>query len=783
MTFRKEDFTRAGLLLLAMMVFAYPAFAAEQEDVNLQGKRIAAIKIEGNVTLTRAQVLAKVRARAGETFDRSTAAEDARRIAEVDGVEYSYYNASPQDGQVLLTYVVVEKNLVRALEFPGSDKISENRLSAELAFKQGDYLDLFLVNNGRQAIEDLYHKRGYVFTEITVDREKLEVGQVFYKIEEGPRVKVKEVNFVGNEALTDKELDKGIKTRTRALMLWPVYYKEDVAEEDVAKLTAAYQDRGYLDVQVTKSVEFSENRKKAYVTFTIDEGPKYTVGEVSITGNEYFTDAELQTENLKLMPGQSYSEERSDFDARKIQYHYREIGFINATVDQKRSFGDGGTVDVEFQVTEGDRFRIGKVNISGNEAVKGKVIRRILDEEEFTPGKWYDADAARGNGQGQLENTVKRLALTESTFIQPTGDAADHRDANVNVVESRTGSIMFGAGVASNTGLIGQVTLDQRNFDLFDYPDSFSEFITGQAFKGAGQRFKASFLPGTEESSFSVTFTEPYLYDKPLALDFAASGFTRVQEAYDENRLKGYIGLEKRYADDWRRGIAFRVENISVDDLEPDAPVEIRDVKGDNGLLGVKAFIRKDTTDNRFLPTSGYHFDAGYEQVGGDHNFGIVSATQRWYKTLHEDLAERKTVLETKIKAGAIVGDAPPFERFYAGGTGSLRGFEYRGVSPRGLQTNVANPEYEDPIGSDWLLIGSAEVAVPLTSDVFSWLFFVDTGAVETGGVRASVGTGLQILLPQWFGPVPMRFELAAPLAKDETDDTQAFSFSVGALF
>jgi outer membrane protein insertion porin family len=276
------------------------------------------------------------------------------------------------------------------------------------------------------------------------------------------------------------------------------------------------------------------------------------------------------------------------------------------------------------------------------------------------------------------------------------------------------------------------------------------------------------------------------LYDKPISLQTRFSGFERRYESYDEGRLKGYVAFEKRYQSKWRRGFSFRLEEVKVSDIEFDAPKEIKDVRGRNNLAGVRVFVRKDTTGNRFMPYEGYHFNAGYEQVGGDYTFGILDGTHRWYKTLHEDLAERKTILEMKLHAGTIVGsDAPPFEKFYGGGTSSIRGFEYRGVSTRGLQTNVpaGTAQRKDPIGSDWIVTGSAEVAVPLAADVFSALFFVDAGMIDSGGPRVSVGTGLQILLPQWFGPVPMRFELATPVLKEKEDDKQIFSFSVGALF
>jgi outer membrane protein assembly factor BamA len=217
--------------------------------------------------------------------------------------------------------------------------------------------------------------------------------------------------------------------------------------------------------------------------------------------------------------------------------------------------------------------------------------------------------------------------------------------------------------------------------------------------------------------------------------------------------------------------------------LDDDVPQEIIDVEGGNLLAGVKLGIGRDLTDDRFNPSTGYNFNTSYEQVGGDYTFGILSGIYRKYNMLYEDLAERKTILATKVQASTIVGDAPPFEKFYAGGQGSLRGFDYRGVSTRGLQTNVPNPERKDPIGSDWLFLASAEVTVPMVGETLSWLFFVDTGAIDTGGYRAAVGTGIQIMIPQWFGPVPMRFELGVPVMKDEDDETQVFSFSIGRLF
>ena len=753
-----------------------------------EGLRISSIETKGNVTINTAKILATVRARTDQLFDAALATEDARRIAKLEGVEYAYYNTEVVENEVKLTFVVVEKNLVRLLAFNGNKRISSGKLAKELAFKQGDYLDLFLVRNGVETMTKLYHKRGMAFVEISLDESQLSLGQVVYNIKEGPRVKIKQVEFEGNKSIQSKELKKTIKTRTRKFFFWPVYYDQQVISGDVAKLQEVYQKKGFLDARIDVSSKLSEDNKLAYVTFSIEEELVYTIEKIIIRGNEFFDD-ELLTEGMKLEVGGFYSNDRGDFDSRHILSRYLERGFVDAQVEHRRSFTGEGKVTAEFEITEGEQFRIGQVVITGNESTHDKVIRRILDEEGFAPGQWFNADIARGDGTGELEKTVRRSVLTESLFIKAAGTRPGRRDAHVSIIEGKTGDIMLGAGIASDSGLIGHLVFDQRDFDISDWPKSWNEFFTGffahppKMFKGAGQRLRIALEPGTVQDSFSVSFTEPYLFDKPVSLDVVGSSFERRREAYDEERLKGYFGFEKRYKNKWRRGISFRAETVDVTDLDGDAPKEIRDIKGENDMFGARLYVRKDTTDSRFTPSSGYHFNAGYEQVGGDHTFGILSGTQRWYKTLHQDLADRKTILEVKLHGATVVGDAPPFEKFYAGGTGSLRGFDYRGVSTRGLQTNVVNPERKDPIGSDWVLLGNAEVAVPLTEEVISLLFFVDVGTIDTGGVRASIGTGLQILIPQWFGPVPMRFELAAPFMKDDEDETRVFSFSVGALF
>jgi len=690
-----------------------------------------------------------------------------------------------------------ERNIIKSIDFVNNRAFKDKTLERKLDFKVGDYLDPILAEAYRRTLAEFYRQKGFAFVEVTLDSEKLEQGQVVYTTNEGPKVKIGSVKFSGNDSIQTSALKKTVKTKTKKWFFWSGYYIEEVPAEDVARLQDIYYERGFLDYNITAKREFTDDRKKVHITFEIDEGPTYTVGEISITGNKNF-DVQKLLEGLKLEQEQIYHKRRADSHTKEILKLYHESGFVDAQVEQKLEFvPDVNVVDIEFYIIEGKQFRIGRVGITGNEQTQDKVIRHVLDEYGFVPGQLYNADLAPRQGGGKLEEYVQRTTLAEEVIIRPVapGNGADNRkDLRVDIKEGKTGSVMLAGGFSSDSDVIGQLVYEQRNFDISDRPESFGEFITGRAFKGAGQSLKIALEPGTRVSQHSVTFSEPYFQDKPLTLNVRGSSWEREIERrddsrlYDEGRTKGYVGFERRYENRWRRSIAFRVENVDVDNIYLYAPKEITDVKGDNFLAGVRLGIGRDLRDDIFNPSKGHTFNVGYEQVSGDETFGILRGNVVGYRTLYEDLLERKTVLTTKLLAATMIGKAPSFEKFYGGGTGTygIRGFDYRGVSTRGLQTNLPDgvtAKREDPIGSDWIFLANTEVTMPLISDNFAALFFVDSAAIDTGSYRAAVGTGIQIQIPNWFGPVPMRFEIATPFMKDDADETRTFSFSMGRLF
>jgi len=670
---------------------------------------------------------------------------------------------------------------IKSIEFVNNRKFKDKELKKKLGFVKGDYLDAILVESGRRTIAEFYREKGFTYVQVMLDSKKLSEGKVVYMIVEGPRLRIKSVRFEGNKLIKTGDLKYTTKTGTRNWFILPVYYTEEKIALDLQRLRILYYQRGFLNHKI-------EAKGQSHITYIIEEGPLYKVGKITLTGNTHFNNEKLLAE-LELETGQIYYQRKAQEHTRRILKLYGEKGFVDAEIRQQIWFPkDVNIVDVEFFITEGRQFRIGKIDVIGNEQTQDKVVRRILDEYDFIPGQLYNADIAPKQGGGQLERYVQRMTLSEQAIIKPdvpADETDDRRDVTVDIREGLTGAVNPGIALGSDSGIIGQLIFEQRNFDYTDWPESIEDFISMKAFRGAGQSLRVSLQPGTEVSYYSINFSEPYFQDKPTSLDVTASSWERWRESYDEKRTKGYVGFEKRYKNLWRSSLGFRVENVEARRLDYDAPQEIIDIKGNNLLVGTRFGIGRDRRDDKFLPSKGYIFNVGYEQVTGDEDFGILVGSCVGYRTLYEDLLERKTVLAIKLLSGMTLSEAPPFEKFYAGGTGThgIRGFKYRGISTRGLQTNVLNPVRKDPIGSDWIFLANSEITVPLISENISALFFLDSGTIDTGKYRASVGSGIEILIPQWFGPVPMRFEFAAPFMKDDEDETRFFSFYMGRLF
>jgi outer membrane protein assembly factor BamA len=687
-------------------------------------------------------------------------------------------------------------DIVRSIEFEGNTQYKDKILGQRIGIKLGDQIDPFLVEEARRTIVDLYRKKGYQFVQAAVDRDMAQKGQLFFTITEGARVRVKDVRILGTQAFSSVNLKKIIKTKTRRMFALAAFYSEQAVEEDTEKLREFYYDRGYLGYSVDTTTEFVDDNTAVVVTFTIDEGEPYRIAEIEFTGQTFF-DRETLEKDLTLLRGDVYRKSRAIVDKRALTQMYLEKGFVDVQIYQDPKFTENledHSVILVYEIHEGRQFRIGRIDITGNQGVQDKVARNVLNEYDVTPGRLYNAKIApdEEGPKSLMEKYVQRSTLAEEVIIRPVNSESgdpDVKDMRVDIKEGMTGMIMPGVGISSDSGLMGQLIYQQQNFDITDWPESWKEFFTMKAFRGAGQNMRIALEPGTIVSRYTLTFSNPYWHDKPIGYDLSLMSYSRWLESYDEERLNASVGWEHRKWGKWRKSLTLRTEQVTVEDLDYDAPQAIRDVRGDNMLYGVRLGTGQTKVDDIYLPTEGHVFRVGYEQVTGDYTFGILNSSYVHYFNLYEDILERRTVLATKVQGGTILGTAPPFEKFYAGGQGTyaIRGFDYRGVSTRGLQ--VFDPgiggaaTYKDPIGSDWILTANAEVTRPLIGENFSALTFLDTAMIDTGGLRSSTGAGIQILIPQWFGPVPMRFEYGIPLKSDEKDDIRHFNFSMGRLF
>jgi outer membrane protein insertion porin family len=352
-------------------------------------------------------------------------------------------------------------------------------------------------------------------------------------------------------------------------------------------------------------------------------------------------------------------------------------------------------------------------------------------------------------------------------------------DLDVVLSEAQTGRLMLGVAVNSDAGLVGQILLDEQNFDWTRLPTSWDDFASGRAWRGAGQRFRIEAAPGTEVHRYLVSFQEPYLMDTPVSLGLSGSFFDRRYRDWDEQRLGGRVSLGYQWVEnDVSTAISYRGESIKISNLPPlgTAIPELEEVRGSNALHGFKWTIANDTRDSAFLATEGHFLQLELEQVIGSFDYPRAILEGRKYFLLNErpDHSGRH-VLTLASRVGFTGDDTPIYEHFFAGGYSTLRGFDFRGASP--VKSNIQ-------IGGEFMWVNTVEYLFPLTADdMIHGVAFVDFGTVEEQveieDFRVAPGFGLRVTVPA-MGPAPIALDFAFPITKADFDDEQVFSFNIG---
>lgn len=759
--------------------------AEQSQDLSsYEGLIVREVILDGLKRVDPQFVYNQIRTTVGEPFSMELINDnDIRNLTRLNefkriGVEARLHS----DGGVIVRFIFDEWPLASDIQVVGNRSLSDQVLLKPIILRPGDPLDTYQINLARERIIELYKQAGFHLVEVTIDTPALtENNAVIFHVREGPRVKIKQIEFRGNNNFESKLLQSKIKTKTAVPFLRQGRLEDDVMNTDVRTLLEYYQDRGFLDVRVDRQIDLSNDLKESKIIFLIDEGPLYTMRDVKVYGATRLHSAQLSA-LMQIKPGDVYSRDKVLKSKQAIEEAYGLLGYIDVNVDvQHLRDTTTNVVDLVLTVYEGDLSMTGEVRVIGNKLTKREVILR---ESLLRLGRPLSKPAL-DETERRLHNT--RLFQQDKIAVTPQSPDPDNpgfRDVVIEVAEDNTGAFNFGGAVSSDLGVYGAISVEQRNFDSADYPENFSEFIKGRAFRGGGQTFNISLQPGNQVSNYSVSLTEPYLFGTDNSLNSSVLYTERVRESFDETRWGGRLRLGRRLGEIWRGDVFTRYHSINLHDIDVDAPRDVFAVQDEKIVTGLGFSLVRSTFDNGINPSKGTRIELSVEQIGalgGDFDFTRLNAGHTFIVTIDEDFLGRKSLITFKTDIGyQFGGTTPTYERFYLGGR-SLRGFDYRTVSPKGIKNNTGLVG-TDPVGGDWLFAWGAQYSFPMVDQYIGGVFFVDTGTVTNDPgfeqYRVAVGTGLRLFIPQ-FGQAPLAFDLAWPIALQDGDQKRLFSFSI----
>ncbi len=889
-----------GSSLFGQVPDGLPDFPPEEQVVE--------VRVTGNQTVELEKILPHIRTRAGRPYKLELIEGDVRRLNRSGMFVMVKPYTQRVDGGRVVIFEVIERPLLQEVVYVGNSKIKTKVLQKENNLKVGDALDPFAVEEGRAKIEGFYRSRGFSKVRVTIiEGDKPADRRVVYLINEGRKQRILWTKFIGNTIAGDSRLKTQIQSKPPFLYLFKGEVDRQKIDEDVNQLTAYYRSLGFFRARVGRELQFNAAENWLTLTFIIDEGPRYRVRNVSFIGNTKFATEEL-AENLKIQSGQFFNQSQMNHDVAEIQGKYGSVGYVFADVKaDPRFLEEPGRLDLVYNISEGDRYHVGRINVEikgdyphtkittalNRLSVKpGDIVdirelraseRRLrasglfltdpqtgaapkivfsppqLDDEievarkpkrrEGTGGQGHGADNGRESqrnqpppvirGQytsgrsvpslrpklpwnnnpstattstttpagpstnpptqgyqpvepqkpyGSLVNVPTPLPDQEGIFSEaspffggsPAGEPTRPLPLDVIAQETQTGRFMFGVGINSDAGLVGSIVIDERNFDWTRVPNSWEQIRNATAFRGAGQRFRIEAVPGTEVQRYMISFQEPYLLDTNVSLGLSGFFYDRRYYEWDEQRIGGRVSLGYQFTHDLSGTLSFRGAKININDvIDPNLP-ELNEVLGDNALYGFRAQMTHDTRDSAFLATEGHLVEVSFEQVVGSFTYPRAEVDMRRYFLLHERPdGSGRHVLSLSARLGVTGGGTPIYDHYYAGGFSTIRGFDFRGASPRDPATGIL-------VGGEFQLLASTQYMFPITADdMLRAVVFCDTGTVEPtinnwrDKYRIAPGFGLRITVPA-MGPAPIALDFAFPISSEQGDHEEVFSFFVG---
>jgi outer membrane protein insertion porin family len=803
-------------------------------------RKVVAIEIRhvGPVKVSDGLIRAQIRVKPGDDYLVPAFDDDVHNLYKTGFFYNIQVSVREEAAGVVLIYVVQEKPRLTDIKFRGNVKYSEGKLRKKLTSKTTEPLDERKLFTDAQEILKMYQKAGYPETKVeTPFHIDPEAGRasVTFVITETPKVKIIEVEFAGAQAFKQKKLRKAIKTRRHWMFSWLTgsgYLKDEVLEDDREKLREFYREKGYIDFEL-KSVEYiNPSPKKLIVRFNVYEGVKYKVGSVKFTGNKLFTAAQiangmrllhavyhvrgkLGTNGLAMDVGDVFTPKGLASDGEAVGDFYGAKGYIDVNtstrnLNVKRIPNiEAGTMDLEFEIDEGQKTYVEKIEIRGNTKTKDKVIRREL---LVSPGEVFDMVRVKIS-KSRLEQLQYFEPGKVDLRAEPTEPPITGRqNLVVGVEEKNTGTFSLGAAFSSVDEIVGFAEMTQGNFDLFHPP----------TFTGGGQKFRLRIQLGTVRQDYTATFEEPWLFGKRLRLTTELyhheANYQSLESIYNETRTGGTVGLEKALGTEFLRGsISYTLEDVGIilnsgfhdrivrntqggggpggdhGDGPPliipsNVPDAILAEVGHHVLSRIRLGLAYDTRNSVQLPNKGQRTELSGELVGGgiggDRDFYKLRFQTAWY---FRGLGKGH-VIELIGRSGVADGigssDVPFYERFYLGGLNDLRGYKYRSVGPR----EALFPG--EPIGGDTYWFGTAEYSVPIFEQDkergigVRLAVFYDIGDVRSGAYDYKLsdytdnwGIGLRLNLP--IGP--LRLDYGIPIKHDQFNGNSGrFQFGVG---
>ncbi len=734
-----------------------------------------------------------------------------------------------EDGTLELVFTFTELQIITQVSVVGNLLIGDKELLSVVPVMKGLGLDQDAIDRGKRAKMEVYKKQGNYLVEVTPEvvvyhDEKIKITEdgntttfdmnervvLIYRIMEGPRVRVKGLSFYGNHSFTAKELSSEIDTNVSVPFLRLGELNEEILDADVLIIKRFYINRGFRDVRVSYTDPLSPNDKEASVVFLIEEGPKYTIGGISVEFRTIgklkpvFTEEQIQG-LIPLKQGDVFRQFEVSDAVTTINSAYGVLGrIINVEPKQqairraKKAMSVGGssieldatkaipfhaepgsTVDILFVISEGLPTKVGVIEIKGNSVTQDKVIRGRIG---LKPGYPFDIEAATKSETRLMKTGLfNKVKMT----IQPARrENPNTRDLLVEVDESQTGSLNFGLMAGSDSGLIGNISLNQRNFDVADWPESWSEFWQRKSFVGAGQQFTMAFQPGDEIFNYEIGLTDPKFLDSDYSLGGTVGWRQQQFNDYTQETFFSRVSVGRRFGDIWYGRLSLSADRIKLRDFDDNVPVEIFNDRGPSSINSIGMSLSRTTLEPYVRPTKGSRISLNIDQYGlpsGDYTFTKTFVSTPSYFAIDRDFLNRSSTLRIDTRIGYIFsGSSPTFEKFYLGGR-SFRGFDYRSISPKGTP-RVVGGDTDVSVGGDWEFFLGAQYEFPVLDRFISMVVFSDSGTVTNSPgldeYRVSIGAGIRMYIPQ-LGQAPLAFDFGFPVVKEETDKKKTFSFSV----